>query len=133
MRETLFTERQKEVLRYRKHGMTLQQIADILGTSKANICSIEKKAMRKVRFAQETLEFLRTLDAHLLCTMAAGSDLFDSIPILIEEARKTGISLPDDPMDLINRIRSENPDNIRGRYIKKDIPVYLSSDGILGF
>ena len=33
MKDTLLTDRQKEVIRYRKQGMTQQQIADRLGTS----------------------------------------------------------------------------------------------------
>ena len=49
MKDTLLTDRQKEVIRYRKKGMTQQQIADRLGTSKANICTIEKSANENIR------------------------------------------------------------------------------------
>ncbi len=34
MKDGLLTERQMEVLRYRKQGLTQQQIADIISTSK---------------------------------------------------------------------------------------------------
>ena len=46
MTDSLLTDRQKEVLRYRRRGLAQQAIADILHTSKPNICMIEKKAMR---------------------------------------------------------------------------------------
>jgi Tfx family DNA-binding protein len=49
MKDSLLTERQKEVLRYRKKGLTQQQIADIIGTSKANVCTIEKAALENIR------------------------------------------------------------------------------------
>ena len=62
-KDGLLTERQREVLRYSKQGMTQQQIADIINTSKANVCTIEKSAMENIRRAKETLEFLYTLDA----------------------------------------------------------------------
>ena len=67
MKDGLLTERQMEVLRYRKQGLTQQQIADIISTSKANVCTIEKSAMENIRRAKETLDFLYTLDAtHLM-------------------------------------------------------------------
>jgi len=69
MKDGLLTDRQREVLRYRKQGMTQQQIADIIKTSKANVCTIEKSAMENIRRAKETLEFLYTLDATHLCTI----------------------------------------------------------------
>ncbi len=61
MKDGLLTDRQKEVLRYRKQGMTQQEIADIISTSKANVCTIEKSAMENIRRAKETLDFLYTL------------------------------------------------------------------------
>ena len=77
MKDGLLTERQMEVLRYRKQGLTQQQIADIISTSKANVCTIEKSAMENIRRAKETLEFLYTLDATHLCTIPSGTDLFN--------------------------------------------------------
>jgi len=133
MQRSLLTERQMEVLRYRKDGKTQQQIADIFHTSKANVCSIEKNARRKIQSAQETLSSHYLLDARLIFTLDAGSDLFDSIPHIIEQAGQAGIPAPGDPMDLINRIRNEKPDRIHGRYIKKAIDVYLESNGGLRF
>ena len=73
MKDGLLTDRQMEVLRYRKQGLTQQQIADIISTSKANVCTIEKSAMENIRRAKETLEFLYTLDATHLCTIPSGT------------------------------------------------------------
>ena len=77
MKHTLLTERQMEILRYRKQGLTQQHIADILSTSKANICTIEKCANENIKRARETLEYLYTLDATHLCTIPSGTDLFE--------------------------------------------------------
>lgn len=129
MRNDLLTNRQREVLRYRKKGLTLQQIADISHTSRANIYTIEKNAMEKIRQAKETLDFFHMLDARYLCTMKAGSDLFDSAPLVIEEAGKTGITVTIDLIDLVNRLRTEYPAGIHGRLIMEDIKVFLRNDG----
>jgi Tfx family DNA-binding protein len=133
MKDGLLTERQKDVLRYRKRGLTQQQIADIFNTSKANICTIEKSAMENIRRAKETLEFLYTLDARHLCTLKAGTDLFEAGPLIYAEAGKFNIKVNCDSIELINRLRVENPKRIRGRHIREDIEVYLSDDGELYF
>ena len=124
MKEGLLTDRQKEVLRYRKMGMTQQQIADIIHTSKANVCTIEKSAMDNIEHAKETLHFFHTLDARHISSLKAGSDLFDSVPFIFEEVRKIGITVAADTMSIINRLRAEMPKRIHGRLIQQDIEVF---------
>ena len=133
MANGLFTNRQKEVPRYRKSGMTQQQVADLIHTSKANVCTIERSARENIRRAKETLEFVNTLDARLLCVIKKGSDLFDSFSLIIEEAQKTGTQISFDQIDLINRLRDEFPHRIHGRFIKQDIEVFLETSGGLLF
>jgi len=133
MRGGLLTDRQIEVLRYRKKGLTQQQIADIIHTSKSNVSSIEKNARENIQIAKETMSLFYALDASHLCTLEGGSDLFDSAPLIIQEAGKTGISLNTDLIDLINRLRAEYPDGIHGRLIREDIEVFLRNDGKLYF
>lgn len=131
MTTRLLTKRQQEVLRYRTQGLTLQQIADIAGTSKANICLIEKAARENIQRAMDTLESVRMLDAHPLCTLKAGSDLFEVLPHIYAEAARIGITIPDEQIELINRLRSNNPKRIHGRYIKEDILIRLDDDGTI--
>ncbi len=133
MAESLFTHRQLDVMRYRKNGMTQQQIADIFHTSKSNISGIERSAKANIRRAKLTMDLFYTLNARFLCILDAGSDLFDTSPFIIEEAKKTGMDLNIDPIDLINRLRDEFPKRIHGRFIKQDIEVFLEESGGLVF
>ena len=133
MKEGLLTERQKEVLRYRKQGLTQQQIADIIETSKANVCTIEKSAMENIRRAKETLEFLYTLDATHLCTIQSGTDLLEVAPIIYREAEKIGIKVKYDTISLINKIRDSSPERFKARYIRENIDVYINDEGDLYF
>jgi Tfx family DNA-binding protein len=133
MKEGLLTDRQKEVLRYRKSGMTQQQVADIIHTSKANVCTIEKSAMENIQHAKDTLYFFHTLDARHLCTLKAGSDLFDAESLIFKEAGKIDIIVATDWMNLVNRLRVELPKRIHGRLIMQDIEVFLRNDGKIEF
>ncbi|MDO8841855.1 Tfx family DNA-binding protein [Methanocalculus sp.] len=133
MKDGLLTERQKEVLRYRKQGLTQQQIADLINTSKANVCTIEKSATENIKRARETLEFVNTLDAQELCTISAEVDLLDAINTIYEEAEKSGIKVRYDTVSLINRVRDANPDKIHARYVQDSIRVYINQKGDLYF
>jgi HTH-type transcriptional regulator, fmd operon transcriptional regulator len=133
MKQGLLTDRQKEVLRYRKNGLTQQQIAEIISTSKANVCTIEKAAMENIARARETLEFLYTLDASHLCTLKAGMDLLKTAETIYSEAEKVGIKVKYDTISLINRLRDSNPERFRARYIREDVEIYINEDGELYF
>ncbi len=133
MKDGLLTDRQKEVLRYRKQGLTQQQIADIISTSKANVCTIEKSAMENIRRARETIEFLYTLDATHLCTIKAGTDLIEVASSIYEEAEKMGIKVKYDTITLINKLRESSPERFRARYIRENIDVYINKEGELYF
>ncbi len=133
MKEGLLTDRQKEVLRYRKAGLTQQQIADIIHTSKANVCTIEKSAMENISRARETLEFLYSLDARHLCTVEKGTDLFTAVKGIFSEAEKFGIKVKYDSVQLMNRIREEVPEKNKSRLIRNSIEVYIKEDGDLYF
>jgi len=133
MKNTLLTDRQKEVIRMRRQGMTQQQIADRLGTSKANICTIEKSANENIFRAKETLEFLYTLDAEELCTIRKGMDLIEVPKQVYAAATTKNIKVRLDTLSLINSISRTVPEKVRGRQIKEDICVYLNKDGDIYF
>lgn len=133
MKDGLLTDRQKEVLRYRKQGMTQQQIADIISTSKANVCTIEKSAMENIKRARETLEFLYTLDATHLCTIQGGTDLLEVPPHVYREAEQLGIKVKYDTISLINKLRESAPERFRARQVRDTIDVYINEEGELYF
>ncbi len=133
MKDGLLTDRQKEVLRYRKQGLTQQQIADIIHTSKANVCTIEKSAVENVKRARETLEFLYTLDATHLCTIKVETDLLEVAPFIYQEAEKMGIKVKYDTISLINKLRDAVPERFKARFVKENVEVYINEDGELYF
>lgn len=133
MKDGLLTERQRMILRHRRQGLTQQQIADIIGTSKANVCTIEKSALENVRRAHETLRFMYTLDARFLCTISSGTDLLAVPKMIFLEASKRGVKVRYDTLDLINRLRDSVPEHVRARLVKDEIQVYLNDDGEIYF
>ena len=56
MKDTLLTDRQKEVIRLRKQGMTQQQIAKVMGISQVQVSRIEKKVLLRMREKMKKVE-----------------------------------------------------------------------------
>ena len=133
MKDGNLTERQRVILRHRRQGLSQQQIADIIGTSKANVYTIEKSALENVRRAHETLQFMYTLDAGFLCVIPSGADLLIVPEMIFHEASGRGVKVRYDTIGLINRLCDSVPEHVRARLVKDEIQVYLNDDGEIYF
>lgn len=131
MAGNLLTDRQKVVLQYRKAGLTQQEIADELHTTRSNISLIEKSANDNIVLAREALEFVYSLEAKLVCTLSAGAELTNEIFIIYKAAQPLGIKVQFTAGALINYVLISSPNKINGTLIKEDINVYLNDSGII--
>jgi len=119
------------VIQFRKEGMTQQEIADELKTTRSNISLIEKSANDNIRLAKEALDYIYSLEATLVCTLAAGSELTQEIFLIYKAARQTGIKVQYDTGALMSRIMTAVPEKISDGTIREDISVYLNLTGII--
>lgn len=133
MKYGLLTDRQKEVLRYRKAGLTQQEIAEMINTSKANVCTIEKSAYENVKRARETIEFIQTLDAQRLCCIERGTDLIQAAEFIFNEAGKMNIKVIYNTLEVCDRIKEQVPDSYRDRKLRAEVGVYIKENGDLYF
>jgi Tfx family DNA-binding protein len=133
MKYGLLTDRQKEVLRYRKAGLTQQEIAEMINTSKANVCTIEKSAYENVKRARETIEFIHTLDAQRLCCIERGTDLIHAAEFIFDEAGKMNIKVIYNTLEVCDRIKEQVPDSYRDRKLRAEVGVYIKENGDLYF
>ncbi|MDD2639276.1 MAG: Tfx family DNA-binding protein, partial [Methanothrix sp.] len=53
---SLLTNRQASVLRLRRKGMSQQEVAEQLGTTRSNVSILEKRALQNVAKARATLK-----------------------------------------------------------------------------
>jgi Tfx family DNA-binding protein len=133
VRHGLLTERQKAVLRYRREGLTHQQIADIFRTSKSNVSVIEQSAQKNVRLARETVRFISTMDARRLCSIPSGTDLLNVPNLVFRSANASGVRIQLDTLDLIDQLREFLSGNVRTRFVVNDIQVFLCDNGEVFF
>ena len=107
---SVLTRRQAEVLALREEGHAQADIADVLGTSRANVSSVESSARENVAKARETVAFAEALSAPVQLTVEAGTDLYD-VPEMVYSAC-------DDAGDAVH-----------GREVRRDITVTVTGDG----
>lgn len=125
----LLTEEQYKVLQLRIRGYTQREIAEILGTSRENVAIVEKRAMRNIRLAEETLNIYKSLLAVAKVTIKPGTHLIEVPKIIVEAADKADVKLKANFTRIYDEIRFKAGKNVRGTRVIKPITVLIFRNG----
>lgn len=125
------TDRQAEVLRLRKKGLSQQEVAEILGTTRSNVSILEKRALQNVSRARATLRDWTMIQAPVSLEIPAGTDLFEVPALVFSEADRSGIKLGIGSIDVVVQIKSKAPEALKKRVIVRDIVVAVTEEGLL--
>ena len=103
--KSFLTKRQVQVLQFRLQGLTQQEIADLLGTTRANICKMERRAHQNVMMARRTLREWMKIQAPIVVSVPAGTDVLRVPSMIFKAADVEGIHLPVNAIDIIVQLR----------------------------
>lgn len=124
----LLTERQLEILRLRRQGLSHKEIAEKLHTTRENIMILEKRALRNIELAKATLEFASSLGGGVV-NLEPGTRMVDIPRIVMDEADKMGLKLKADFVRIYNEIRFKVGRNKATGVLRKPIKIYLLPNG----
>lgn len=127
--ETFLTKKQTEVLRLRAEGLSQAEIAEKLGTSRSNICSLEKRARRNVDRAERTIRLAEKIRAPVKITIDVDGDILDSIKRLFSEADEADIHVKMNTPGLISKIERGAGEKLEGRKATEKIELSLTPEG----
>lgn len=127
--DSVLTHRQAEVLALRERGISQAAIAEGLGTSRANVSSIEASARENIRRARETVAFAAALEAPVKVRIEPGSDLFDVPSQVYDACDEAGVKVAVSSSELLKRVRSIASDAIKADTVVSPITVGVSADG----
>lgn len=127
--KTFLTEKQLEVMRLRAEGLTQAEIAKRLDTSRANICSLEKRAEENVERAKNTIHLAKRTKAPVRMKIHKDDDILDSVKKLFSEADEAGIHVLQDTPGLISEIREQAGERLEGRRASEEIELSLTHEG----
>lgn len=131
--ESFLTDTQIKVLKLRRKGLTLEEIANLMNTTKANICMIEKRARENIEKAKNTLKIYESIIAPLRLTVKENTDVFQIPKMIYEECNKLNIHVKYNSLELVDLIYRNMKDNIERRIVKKPFIVSVSEDGDIFF
>lgn len=123
------TRRQAEVLVYRERGAAQTDIADELGTSRANVSSIEASARENVAKARETVAFADALDAPVRVPIEAGTDLYDVPNRVYSACDDANVKVTRTAPELMRLVGEAAGDAVQGRQVRVDITVAVTGEG----
>ena len=126
--ESVLTRRQAEVLALREHGAPQAEIAELLGTSRANVSGIESSARRNVEHARETIAFAEALSAPVRVVIEPGTDLYDVPDLVYEACDEAGVKVSHSAAELMRRV-SEIDDVVADEKVIDPVLVSVAADG----
>ncbi|MHC3436983.1 Tfx family DNA-binding protein [Natrialbaceae archaeon A-gly3] len=128
---SVLTRRQAQVLALRERGISQAEIAEHLGTSRANVSSIEGSARDNLEKARETVAFAEALRAPVRVRIPQETDLYDVPQKVYDACDEKGVKVTQSAPDLMKVISDAAGGAVDGRRVVTDIVVGVTSDGIV--
>jgi len=129
--ENVLTRRQAEVLALRERDVRQADIASLLGTSRANVSSVEPSARENVAKAHETVAFATALTAPVRVEVEAGTDLYDVPGMVYDACDEAGVKVNHTAPDLMREVSEAGGEAVRGREVRADLLVSVTGDGVV--
>jgi Tfx family DNA-binding protein len=130
IKKTHLTKRQLEVLKSRKEGKSLAQIAKELGTSRSNVSRIAKIAERNVERARNTLKLMEIIEWPIKIDVRAGSNVYSVSEQVFREADEKGIKIVRNYSELVKLITETlGRKNLKRRKVLTDFSIVVSKEG----
>ncbi len=132
IKDTHLTRRQFEVLRMRREGKTLAEIAAKLRTSRSNVSAILKTAGENVDKARNTLKLIETIKWPIKIDVKAGSNIYEVSEEVFSKADEKGIKVSHNYSEVV-RLISETLgwENLKRRKALRDFSVMVSKEGMV--
>jgi Tfx family DNA-binding protein len=127
----VLTRRQAEVLALRERGIAQAAIAEQLGTSRANVSSVESSARENVARARETVAFAEALHAPVRVRLEVGTDLYDVPNTVYSACDEAGVKVSHTAPERMKLVSDEAGDAVRGREVRRGLTVGVTSDGTI--
>jgi len=112
--------------------MTQEEIARIMGTTKANISIIEKRARKNIEKAMNTISIWEEINSLLSINVESGTDIFNIPESIYREGDKMGIKIPLTTVEIISSVAEKAGDVVENRILKNPIKIFITRDNRIG-
>lgn len=126
---SVLTRRQAEVLALREREVSQADIADRLGTSRANVAGIEASARENVRKARGTVELVDSLRAPVRLTVEPGTDVYEIPDRIYRAADEADVKVTLSAVGVIETLTESAREALDSRQLVRPVQVTVSADG----
>ncbi len=127
--DSFLTQRQLLVLKMRLSGLSQQDVADSLGTTRSNISILEKRAHQNIARAERTLQQWMMLRAPISLQAKAGTDVFELPRMIFAAADEKQMRLPITSLDIVVQLRRKAPLLFKKRALERDALIFVTEEG----
>jgi len=125
MGKSFLTEHQIKILRLRAKGLKQSEIAEMLGTSRANVSILERRALEKIEKAKNTLLIWEQINSKISLDVKAGEDIFTVPERLFRRADELGVKVPYSTAEIVAFLVEHAP--VEDRLAKRDFTLFLDA------
>jgi len=127
--KSFLTEQQIKILRLRAKGLKQSEIAELLGTSRANVSILERRALEKIEKARNTLLIWEQINSKVSVEVKRGEDIFEIPDRLFNKADRLGVKVPYSTAEIVAFLVEHAP--VEDRLAKRDFTLFLDARGRL--
>ncbi len=117
------------VLRMRQAGLTQEDIARRIKTTRANVSLIEKRARENIDRSKETIKEWNSIISPVRLLIKSGTDVMKVPEEVFAEADKASIHVRINSLDLLTRIKKEKSNIISNRILTEDLEIDITDSG----
>ena len=123
--KSFLTEQQIKILRLRAKGLKQSEIAELLGTSRANVSILERRALEKIEKARNTLLIWEQINSKVSVEVKRGDDIFEIPDRLFSKADRLGVKVPYSTAEIVAFLVEHAP--VEDRLAKRDFTLFLDA------
>jgi len=127
----VLTKKQLKVLELRSKGLTQNEVARQLATTRANISMIEWRARRRLAKAKDTIRAYELMQEDFKVEIREGTKLADISAIVLKACDKRHVHLRSTIVDVVKVIKSLKPDCISDGMVIRKIALRVDKNGSL--
>jgi Tfx family DNA-binding protein len=125
----VLTRRQAEVYILRKREFRQADVAEILGTSRANVANVEASARENIRNARNTVAFADVLAAPIRVEIESGTPLYRVPQRVFSTCDDAGIEVDHTAPELMELVGAAAGAAVENREVVRPITVGVDADG----
>ncbi|AGN00268.1 transcriptional regulator [Salinarchaeum sp. Harcht-Bsk1] len=126
---SVLTPRQAEVLALRERGLAQNEIAERLGTSRANVSSVESSARRNVEKARATVAVAEALQAPVRLQFEPGTDVYEIPDRVYAACDDAGVKVDAATPELISIVTEAAGGAFEGRRLVDPVTIAVTAEG----